>query len=64
MKKKANELKRGDKIKIAGKGFIIEHTELSEVGKQGARKVRIEAKSESGEKLVVIRPEDYPFDSE
>ena len=64
MKKKAKELKKGDKIKIAGKIFFIEGLEISDIGKQGTKKVRIEAKSESGEKLVIIRPEDYPFETE
>jgi len=64
MKKKANELAKGDKIKIAGKNFAIENIELSEIGKQGTKKCRIEAKNEAGEKIVIIRPEDYPFEVE
>ena len=63
MKKKAKELKKGEKIKIAGKEFTIENIEISEIGKQGTRKCRIEAKSDSGEKIVIIRPEDYPFET-
>ena len=62
MRKKASELKVGDKIKIAGKSFKIENIETSDIGKQGTKKCRIEAKSESGEKIVIIRPEDYPFE--
>ena len=64
MKKKAKELKKSEKIKIAGKIFTIENLEISDIGKQGTRKVRIEAKDEKGEKIVVIRPEDYPFETE
>ena len=64
MRKKAKELKKGDKVKIGGKSFLVEVLEISEIGKQGTRKVRIEAKSESGEKLVIIRHEDYPFEME
>ncbi len=64
MKKQAEELKKGDKIKIAGKIFAVLSTELSEIGKQGKRKVRIEAATDSGERLVIIRPEDYPFEVE
>jgi len=61
MKKQAKDLKQGDKIEIAGKTGTIENIELSDIGKQGKRKSRIELKFEDGEKLVIIRPEDYPF---
>lgn len=62
MKNPARDLKKGDKIKIAGKDFIIEETEISDIGKHGKRKVRIVAKSEDGEKTIMIRPEDYPVE--
>ncbi|MFH1802104.1 MAG: hypothetical protein ABH864_01495 [archaeon] len=62
MKKKAREIKKGDKIKVAGKIFSVEEIEISEIGKQGSKKCRIVAKSESGEKIVLIRPEDYPLE--
>ena len=62
MKKLAKEIKRGDKINIAGTSFLVEETEVSDIGKQGVKKVRIVAKSSSGEKVVVIRPENYPFE--
>ena len=61
MKKLARDLKKGDKIKIADQEYIVESIELSEIGKHGKRKVRIEAKNEKGEKIVIVRPEDYPF---
>jgi len=64
MRKKASELKEGDKIKLAGKTFKILSIETSEIGKQGTKKCRIEAISDSEEKVVVIRPEDYPFETE
>jgi len=64
MRKKAKDLKKGEKIIIAGKKFLIEEIEISDIGKQGTKKVRIVAKSDSGEKIVIIRPEDYPFESE
>ena len=64
MRKQAKDLVNGDKIKIAGNDFIIKETEISEIGKHGKRKVRIIALSSSGEKIVVIRPEDYPFETE
>lgn len=64
MRKKAKELKKEDKIRIAGKWFRIVEIEISEIGKQGTRKVRIIAIDEKGEKIVIIRPEDYPFEVE
>ncbi|MBU0760099.1 MAG: hypothetical protein KJ600_05590 [Nanoarchaeota archaeon] len=62
MKKEAKKLKKGDKIKLAGRTFTVNETELSEIGKQGTKKCRIIAESESGEKIVIIRPEDYPIE--
>jgi translation elongation factor P/translation initiation factor 5A len=62
MRKKAGELKTGDMVKIAGKVCKIENIELSDVGKQGTKKCRIEARTKDGEKVVIIRPEDYPFE--
>lgn len=62
MKKKASELKKGMKIKIAGKNFVIKDFEISDIGKQGVKKCRIVAISETGEQIVIIRPEDYPFE--
>lgn len=68
MKKKSKDLKVGDKIKLAGKIASIEKIEFSETGgKSGkfhkkGRKCRIEAKTSEGEKLVIIRPEDYPIE--
>ena len=63
MKKKAKELKAGDKVKIAGQVCLIESTELSDIGKQGTKKCRIVIKPEKGDKIVLIRPEDYPFEA-
>ncbi len=63
MKKKAIDLKKGDAISLAGKKFVVEEIEVSDIGKQGTKKVRIVVKSELGEKIVIIRPEDYPFES-
>jgi translation elongation factor P/translation initiation factor 5A len=60
-KKKAQELKKGDKIKIAGKEAVIKEIEVSDIGKQGTKKVRIVAEV-GGEKIVIIRPADYPVD--
>jgi len=64
MKKQAKDLKKGEKIKIAGKILEIKELEISDVGKQGKRKVRMVASEEKGEKIVLIRPEDYPFETD
>lgn len=61
MKKLAKELKQGDKIQIADQFFLVQEIEISDIGKQGKRKVRIEASNQKGEKIVIIRPDDYPF---
>jgi len=64
VKKKAAEIKAGDRIKIAGKSCLVKTVEISDIGKQGTRKVRIAAHTPEGEKIVIVRPEDYPIDSE
>ena len=64
MKKLARDLKQGERILIAGKPCAITSIELSEIGKQGIRKCRLELRTEKGERVVIIRPEDYPFDME
>lgn len=61
-KKKASDLKVGDHIILAGEKLSISSTESSDVSKQGTKKCRIEAKKASGEKVVIIRPADYPFE--
>lgn len=63
MKKLAKDIQKGDKIKIANDICEIDNIEISDIGKQGKRKVRLLLKTSSGEKLVIIRPEDYPFES-
>lgn len=62
MKKKAIDLKKGDKIIMLGKTWEVVNSELSEIGKQGSRKCRLELVS-NGEDLVIIRPADYPFET-
>tara|TARA_Y100000310_G_scaffold174669_2_gene174720 strand:- start:398 stop:592 length:195 start_codon:yes stop_codon:yes gene_type:complete len=61
MKKPAKDLKEGDKITVFGKTGVIEKTELSDIGKQGKRKVRLEVNVD-GNKTVMVRPDDYPFE--
>ena len=63
MKKLAKDLKLEDKIVIADQKCTVKEVEVSEIGKHGKRKVRIEAITEQGQRIVIIRPEDYPFDS-
>ena len=62
MKGLAKELKKGNKIILSGQQCVIEDIELSDIGKHGKRKVRIVLKTKKGEKIVIIRPEDYPFE--
>jgi len=61
MKKQAKNLETGDKITIADKIFVVKNIEISDIGKHGKRKVRIEAMVDQ-EKIIIIRPEDYPFE--
>ncbi len=61
--KKAKELKKKDKFLVGGEELEVDELEMSEIGKQGTRKIRIVAKKKNGEKIVIIRPEDYPIDS-
>ncbi|MDP3881851.1 MAG: hypothetical protein Q8Q31_03155 [Nanoarchaeota archaeon] len=62
MKKKAKELKKGDFILIGGNKAAVEEIEMSDIGKQGTKKVRLVVKTSAGEKVTIIRPEDYPFE--
>lgn len=63
MKKKAIEIKKKDVLIIAGEELEVEEVESSDVSKQGTKKVRIVAKKKNGEKVVVIRPADYPVET-
>ena len=63
MKKKAVEIKAGDKISLSGQNCLVENIEISEIGKQGKRKVRLVLLTDKKKKVVIIRPEDYPFDT-
>lgn len=59
--KKALELKKGDKIKVGSETLVIETIEISDISKQGTKKCRIVASKSNGEKIIIIRPADYPF---
>ncbi len=61
MKKQAKDIKQGEKLNIFGKLGVVEKVEISDMGKQGKKKVRIEVNVE-GNKSIMIRPEDYPLD--
>ena len=63
MKKQAKDLKKGDKLVLAEQTCVVETIEFSDIGKQGKRKCRILVITPKGEKLVIIRPEDYPVDT-
>lgn len=58
--KKAIDLKIGNKVKIGGEVLTVDNIEISDIGKQGTRKVRMEASKSNGEKVILIRPADYP----
>ena len=62
MKKQAKDIKKGDKIILAGEVLVVEETEKSEIGKQGTQKCRIIASKKEGEKITLIRPSDYLFE--
>jgi len=63
MKKQAKDLKKGDKLVLAEQNCVVESIEFSDIGKQGKRKCRILVITPKNEKLVIIRPEDYPVDT-
>jgi translation elongation factor P/translation initiation factor 5A len=62
MRKKASELQKGDQIKILDKIWMVTTLETSDIGKQGSKKCRIELSS-AGEKMAIIRPAEYPFET-
>lgn len=61
MKKKASDLKKGDKIKILDKIWTVNDLEVSDLGKQGSKKCRLELYS-GKDKISIIRPSEYPFE--
>ncbi len=62
MKRKASEIKSGDVILMSGENLKVTSVELSDIGKQGTQKCRIEALKSSGDKVVIVRPADYPIE--
>jgi len=63
MKKIAEKLFKNDFILLGGEKLQVEEIELSDVGKQGVKKCRIVAVRPNKEKIIIIRPSNYPFDS-
>ena len=61
-KKKAAEIKKGDLLIVGGEEVSVSEVEVSDIGKQGTKKVRIVAKKKSGENVTMIRPADYPLE--
>ena len=59
--KKAKDLKKGDFVLIGGEKLKVDSIEISDIGKQGTKKVRIAALKNNGERVIIIRPSDYPF---
>jgi translation elongation factor P/translation initiation factor 5A len=62
MRKKASELKKDELIIVGDKSCKVLNIEVSDIGKQGTKKVRLEVLTENGEKIILLRPQDYPFD--
>lgn len=62
MKKSASEVKVGESIMVGGAPMKVLSVETSDLGKQGAKKTRIEAQNDKGEKTAIIRPADYPVE--
>jgi len=61
MQKKVEELKKGEKVKLADQIGVVEEIELSDIGKQGKAKCRLVI-SFKNEKITIIRPEGYPIE--
>lgn len=58
-RRKANEIKPGDRVVIEEQVCVVKKVEVSKIAKHGKSKVRIEAESSKGEIKVVIRPSDF-----
>lgn len=63
MGKQAKDLTKGEKIIVAGQECTVNDIEISEIGKHGKRKCRLDLITSRGEKIVIIRPEDYPVET-
>jgi translation elongation factor P/translation initiation factor 5A len=63
MRKQAKDLVKGEKILVSNQECVVNDIEISEIGKHGKRKCRLDLATSRGDKLVIIRPEDYPVDT-
>ena len=52
---KYKDLKKGDKARIDGADYTVEKILISDVGKHGNKKCRIEAKDSEGNMKILIR---------
>jgi len=52
---KYGDLKKGDKLKVEGEEYVVEKVIVSDVGKHGDKKARIEAKDSEGKLRIFIR---------
>lgn len=62
MQKKAKEIVQGEIVKIGGEELFVESIEISDIGKQGSQKCRIVTKKKNGERVIIIRPSEYPLE--
>ena len=62
VKKEAGKLKVGEKVKLPDGNATVKKIELSNIGKHGTAKCRIEALSDKGELKILIRPSNYPVE--
>lgn len=62
MKKLAKDIKKDEVILIAGKKCKVLDIEISDIAKHGKSKVRLEIVTPEQEKLVIIRPADFPME--
>lgn len=58
----AKKIKAGDKIIIEEIICTVKKVEVSNIGKHGKVKCRIETVDDKGNEKVVIRPSDYEFE--
>ena len=58
----AKDLKKREIVLVAGKRCKIIEIEISDIAKHGKSKVRLEILTPEEEKLVIIRPADFPME--
>ncbi len=63
MKKQAKDIQKGEKILVSSQECTVNDIEISEIGKHGKRKCRLDLTTFRGDRIVIIRPEDYPVET-